>query len=428
MGKAKHASYEDYINLIKDTFGEIKRDIFTGDCHVYDTVQRRWVPLLASMPLGKLRSKIRDIGEGWSVSALEDHIYSATMDHRGEMLIEIPPWDGLERIKVFAQNLVCESFTPEEVEDIMKEWGANMFRRLKDPAGIQNRIVILLGKQGLGKDTWIKQMLRDLEHYLVSFVVTKNEVDTLQLVTSSLCCHIEEFDRTHKQDPGTIKAIITGESFQFRAAYERKAERKKDRASFIASCNTSNILSEPGANRRFIVLDVEDIGRTYPMGESKQVLAEWKYLSTEGYKIRDETNQTIARVIAELTPVDIEEEVVNAYIRLCREDPKAQWETDPSFRICALSSCMGDIWKDLAKETGHTIQTVRNIIKRKGYGKHTRDGTKYYKDPLKGVKGKGSQVITTITSHKSDDSGESGVMTSSVTEIDGEYEYLDPNL
>jgi predicted P-loop ATPase len=222
-------------------------------------------------------------------------------------------------------------------------------------------------------------MVGGLEHLFTGFSVQQNEADTLSLITSTLCVHIEEFDRTHKQDTGLIKTIITGESFTFRGAYERKAERRKNRASFIGSCNTADLLREPGANRRFIILPVKSIGRKYPLGESKQVLAEMRHWNTKGFKMSLETQEAIKAVNADLSPYDVEEEVIAIYNELISKDTFIFWELHQG-HYSALSSKMGDIWKDLAKETGHTVQTCRNIVKRKGYGIKTNKGMLYFKE------------------------------------------------
>jgi|DEB0MinimDraft_6_1074348.scaffolds.fasta_scaffold10625_1 predicted P-loop ATPase len=381
MGYAKKIEKKvrnDYIALVQELFGEVKRDLFTEDLHVYDKVRCRWTPLLSSLNLGRIRSKIRDLGAEWSVSAAEDHIQSMTYHTRASLMVDIPKWDGLERLKAFADNLEVDGYTQDMVLDILKTWGATMWARCADPT-VQNRIIILLGSQGLGKDTFIKHLVGGLDHLFTGFTVQANESDTLNLITSTLCVHIEEFDRTHKQDSGLIKSIITGESFTFRGAYERKAERRKNRASFIGSCNTADLLREPGSNRRFIILPVQHIGRKYPMGESKQVLAEMKYLCSRGYKMAPETQAAIEAMNEELAPLDIEQEVVGVYLRLCRDDITIDWH-DHKGQMAAMSTEMGQLWRDLSRETGHTIQTVRNIVKRKGYGIKTNQGAKYFKE------------------------------------------------
>jgi len=118
------------------------------------------------------------------------------------------------------------------------------------------------------------------------------------------------------------------------------------------------------------------------MGESKQVLAEMRYLCTRGYQIAPETQAAIEATNAELAPLDIEEEVCGTYLRLCRQDVNIDWH-DHNEQMAALSTEMGQIWKDLSRETGHTIQTVRNIVKRKGYGVRTNSGVKYFKEKYK---------------------------------------------
>lgn len=381
MGEKRKITKIEYYELIKEVYGEVKRDIFTEDLYAWDKRRKKWSPLLSNLMLGKLRSVIRDKEDsGWSVSALEDHIQSLTYETKASLMVEIPDWDGTERIGAFAENLDVEGYTTQQLKEIFITWGATMFRRLQDPT-ISNALIILLSEQGKGKDTFIRHMVGGLEHLFTGFTVQQNEADTLNLISSTLCVHIEEFDRTHKQDTGLIKTMITGESFTFRGAYERKAERRKNRASFIGSCNTADLLREPGINRRFIILPIREIGRKYPMGESKQVLAEFKYWNKQGFKMSQETQDAIKVINEELSPLDIEEEIVSHYLRLIKEDIQIYWELYQG-SYCALSSSLSEIWKELAKETGHSIQTVRNVVKRKGYAKRTPEGVRYFKEKL----------------------------------------------
>jgi len=48
-----------------------------------------------------------------------------------------------------------------------------------------------------------------------------------------------------------------------------------------------------------------------------------------------------------------------------------------------LSSKMGNVWKDLQKDVGHNIHTLKSIVKRNGYGHRTRSGSFFFKQRIK---------------------------------------------
>lgn len=376
MGKRKPipANYEQYIEIITKAVGDIRRDIFTGDFFCFDKIKNRWVPILGTETFGELRSIFRDKGEEYTVAAIEDHLLRLQKHTKPKLLIDVPEWDGEDRLEVISRCLHCKNLTAHQVDEILKDWGAKMWRRLYDPI-MQNRIIILLSQEGAGKDHLIEQMLGGLGQYLVPFTVQQQEKDTFDLVCSGLVMNISEYDRTNNyQNTGTLKSIITGKRMKFRGAYERKSEFRTDRASFIASCNPNamGILRESGKNRRYVILDVEKLDWDYPQGDSLQILAQWRYLSSKGFTTSQETEEAIRRYIESQTPVDEEQEIIDHY--------KSLFPITTDENGTVLSSQMAEVWKELAKTSGLKIPMIRNMLKRRGYGKHYRDGTRYTKE------------------------------------------------
>lgn len=378
MAKKKEAPfvYADYIQLIQETFGDVRRDIFTGDLFCFDKIKNRWVPILGTETFGELRSIFRDKGDRFTVAAIEDHLLRFQKYTKPKLLIDIPDWDGEDRIEVISRCLHCKNLSCHQVDEILKDWGAKMWRRLYDPI-MQNRIIIFLSSEGAGKDHLIEQMLGGLGQYLVPFTVQQQEKDTFDLVCSGLVMNISEYDRTNSyQNTGTLKSIITGKRLKFRGAYERKSEFRTDRASFIASCNPNamGILRESGKNRRYVILEVEKLDWDYPQGDSMQILAQWRYLSSKGFKTSEETETAIRAYIESQTPTDEEQEIVDHYRSIY---PTDMLVPDKDY---LLSSGLDNVWSQLHKTSGLRIPMIRNILKRRGYGKHARDGTRYYQN------------------------------------------------
>lgn len=374
--KKPKAAYADYIQLFTQVLGELKRDVFTGDLHFYSDRHRRWLPVFDETALGRIRSFARE-KDFYNVSAVDDYIQRHTFESSPQLLIDLHEWDGQDRIAEVAACLKCNNLDTSEVYELLCDWGAKMFRRLYDPI-IQNRILVIKGRQGLGKDFLVKQMLGGLGQYLVPFVIHQQERDTFQQLISGLVMVISEYDRTNRTEVSALKNMITADRASFRGAYERKPKIHMVRSSFIATCNVDGILRDWTGNRRYIIFDVADIERRYPLGDTMQVLAQWRKLSSDGYRASEETESKLAGYIDRQTPADPEKELIEDYQILFR---KARDQFGPC-EGRMLSSELGDVWKELGRLHDLRPNTIKAILKRNGFGKHTNDGTKYWGEPV----------------------------------------------
>src|SRR5690606_6963050 len=98
----------------------------------------------------------------WNVAAVTDYFYKYESLQEKRLLIDIPVWDGRDRIKDICSWVECGNVTKEQFEELVKEWLAIMFERSGDHNGFdvaQNKILLLQGNQGAGKDTWIQMLL-----------------------------------------------------------------------------------------------------------------------------------------------------------------------------------------------------------------------------------------------------------------------------
>lgn len=382
--KRPEAAYEDYCEMFFNTLGDLRRDIFSADLCCFEKRRKRWIPVLSSEVYAELRSIAHDSNQFYNPAAIQDHILRLQKSYPRELLIDIPDWDGKDRLAVFAACIKAENFEPNEVEEILKDWGARMFRRLYDPM-IQNRILIFKGPEGIGKDEIIEHMVGGLGQYLVPFTVQNQERDTFSLVSEALVINLSEYERVNKQDVAMLKNIITAKRFKFRAAFERKADWHTVRASFIASSNISDLLRDSGKNRRYIIIDLPEKGIewAYPQGDSPQVLAQWKKLSSLGYRASAATEKAIARYIESQTPIDIEKETIHLYLAAFS---KALDKSKYGGKMSLLSSQLNKEFQDISKLTGYSTQWIKNTLKRSGFGKHTNKGTRYFGEKVADLK------------------------------------------
>lgn len=388
--KKETAKYADYVQLATEILGKrygLKRDIFSGHLCFYSASRELWLPVLNDLSLGMLQSKCYDSDGFFSAATVKSHMYRLTAEKTPEILIEILPWDGTDRLKVIAECIKCTNFHSGEIEELIKDWGAKMMRRMKDPIQ-QNRMLILKGPQGIGKDTLVKQMLGALGQYVVPFSICQQERDTYDQLISGMVMHIEEFDKTNRMEVAFLKYMITAERAYYRGAYDKVPSWKKIRNSFVATANIDALLRDHTGNRRYIIFDIESIEFRYPQGESMQILAQWQHLASSNTPIvSKETEEKLAAYIGQQTPPDPESEIVADYKYLWQNPPKAdpkdamsipERHTDSFNQQYYLSSEMGPIWKELSRMQSSSLNWMRNVLKLRGYSMRGRDGTRYY--------------------------------------------------
>jgi len=375
--RKEKATVQEHIDFLKKQLGELKRDVFSGDLCYFEPKAKRWIPVLDDLAMGYVESKAikaAEEGKSYTLSHFERHVKMLTQEAKKELLISIPTWDGEDRIGLIAKCLECKNLRPEHVESLLKDWFSKMMVRIYDPLK-QNRILVMQGNQGLGKDHLVKMCLSHLGQYLVPFLIQQQERDTSQQLISGLVMVISEYDRTNKTEVASLKNMITMDRVSFRGAYAKTLRLHTVRASFIATCNVDGILRDWTGNRRYIIFELNKIHWEYPQGHSAQILAQAHYLAREGYEATEGAESALAEYLGEQTPDNPENTLVDDFVAIFRE----KFPLDDS----KMAKDLEDVWQRLHKIHGLNVNYMRGIIKRKGYGKKETAGIRYYKTKMK---------------------------------------------
>lgn len=307
------APRELYLELFPRFLGEIRRDIFSGDCLCWDQHENSYVPVLNQMKL--LKSRFLEYGEKNNVrffmSAVDYHFeeYAAALQPR--LVLDIPEWDGKDYIKMLCDRVKLKPIAlaghididNSVLEQFMKDWHAKMWLKLWNPQ-VQNRIIVLRGDQGIGKDFWQAEQLGALGQFLVPMTVEDSNKDTRAQLHQGLAITISEFDRTMKQHTSTIKDLLTASTTMIRLPYDARAKFRSVRCSFMASCNVDEILRDHTGNRRYIIFHLLDINRSqrFTHAQRLQVLAQGQHLARLGYQASEPAEAAMKAYVAGETP------------------------------------------------------------------------------------------------------------------------------
>lgn len=166
-------------------------------------------------------------------------------------LTEVNKW-----ISVFTYN-------GTSYKDYWLNWFSGVITNLTENVHY-DRILTLTGTPGTGKTHGIlHNLMASFSDYVTTdFSWNTDKTDDIRRIASNLFVFDDELKTSRKSDVDTIKAVLSKTRIDYRAPYARTNTSAKRIASFIATCNQKEMLTDLTGNRRFLVLDVTAGNRT----------------------------------------------------------------------------------------------------------------------------------------------------------------------
>lgn len=370
--------YELHLQLAVER-GEIRRDLFTSDLCYKDAKTDRWEPCFSRSYIGALRGECRRRGAPYKPNFCEDFLYKFEKDSDPKLLLDVPAWDQEDRIGYMCSKLSFEAVTKEVFEDLFKDWCGKLWGKILKPSHVQNRCILLSGKQGIGKDVWIKSLFCGLGRYLADFVSPNKfsqEQDMAVSMGSAAVMLISEFDKTENLGPGVLKDLITKTEFTSVRKYDRGSSSTPNRCSIIAACNPEHILKDATGNRRFLIFRLDGapgqaIKWSYPVMDKEysiQILAQCKALYESKYRACEVSEHVMQGIQLEHTPEDPHTAIVFDFESMLMERVKSDpYSSNGLYRMESLDS----EFNQLAKNHGLPRRQILNVLKAGGCQKRT---------------------------------------------------------
>lgn len=182
-----------------------------------------------------------------------------------EYFENLPPYEeGTDPIgKLAAQVHVTKD---EEMFGVFfRKWLVALVASLLKPEVVNHEILVLIGRQGIYKTTWLNNLLPpELRNYFYlktnSRSISKD--DKLTLTEFALVC-LEELDEMDSRELNQLKALTTVRNVSERAAYAHCKEVRPHIASFCGTSNNKHFLTDLTGNRRWMPFEVESIDNPY---------------------------------------------------------------------------------------------------------------------------------------------------------------------
>ena len=147
--------------------------------------------------------------------------------------------------------------------------------------------LVLTGEQGKFKTTFLNLLCPPALHgYSYTGKIYPQEKDTLTYIGQNLIVNIDDqLKALNKRDENELKNLITCPMVKYRMPYDKYVEEHPHLASFMASVNGNDFLTNPTGSRRFLPFEVLsiDIEKAKRISMDK-VYAEAKALLKSGFR------------------------------------------------------------------------------------------------------------------------------------------------
>lgn len=199
------------------------------------------------------------------------HAFNEVQDY-----IEGLAWDGTPRLDTLFVDYLGAEDNDYNRAVCRKSFTAAIARAM-EPGCKYDNMLILCGRQGLGKSTILDRMSRG---WFNDSIRTFEGKEASELLQGVWLVEVAELDAFRRTDVARIKQFLSLRADRYRAAYGRNVKELPRCCAFFGTCNQMDFLQDMTGNRRFWPVDV---------GLQPPTLDVWK----------DLTDDVIAQVWAE---------------------------------------------------------------------------------------------------------------------------------
>ena len=292
-----------YNSVMKCTEYRPKEKDYWGYQPVDARVQKR---MTLEVQLANIRVSIKDVR-----NYLESDLLSTYNPVENFLFNCEGKWNGKDHIRALARTVPTDN---PYWEDWFYTWFLAMVDQWRTYSHRKygNSVApLLISKQGYNKSTFCRSLVPpELQWGYNDNLVLSEKRQVLQAMCQSLVINLDEFNQISPQvQQGFLKNIIQLPSVKIKPPYGSHVQEFPRMASFIATSNMEDILSDPSGNRRFLGVEL-----TGPINVSQRPNYEQLYAQAlsalrageKTYFDAEQTRQIMAnnRKFEVLSPVD----------------------------------------------------------------------------------------------------------------------------
>ena len=173
-----------------------------------------------------------------------------------EYLFDLGEWDGRDRIRELADRVACNH---PHWRDLFYRWFLSMVAHWmgRDKQHGNATTPVLIGPQGYRKSTFCRILLPpELRFGYTDSLDFSSKRDAERYLGRFFLVNLDEFDQISVHQQAFLKHLLQKPSASLRKPYGTNIIEMRRYASFIATSNHKDLLSDLSGNRRFICVEV----------------------------------------------------------------------------------------------------------------------------------------------------------------------------
>lgn len=291
-----------------------------------------------------------------------------------DYLENLPEWDGTDHIRMLADTIpTANSFWREG----FYRWFLGMVAQWQQYNRRHGNSVVplLVGSQATGKSTWCRNILPpELRDYYTDSLDLGNKRNAELALNRFALINLDEFDSIPIGKQPFLKHLVQKPEIHLRRPHKSSIEVLPRYATFIATCNNFDLLSDPTGNRRYLCVEVDNgidyhtpihYGQLYAQAKTALRKGERYWLNNEDEKILNESNAAFEQLHPE------EQYLLRLFRPASIDESQGQWLSP--IEILRYIQDQGKI-----KSSHTTITFFGRILRKHRFPrKHTSTGNVY---------------------------------------------------
>ena len=238
-------------------------------------------------------------------------------------------WDGKDRIRALARTVPTNN---PHWEDWFYTWFLGMVDQWR---GMYHRqygnstMPLLISKQGYNKSTFCRRLIpTELSWGFSDNMILSEKRQVLQAMSQFLLINLDEFNQISPQvQQGFLKNLLQLPTVKIKPPYGSHVQEFPRLASFIATSNMTDILSDPSGNRRFLGVEL-----TGPIDVSDRLNYEQLYAQAmaalyhnERYWFDEKEEAIMTEANQEFEQSPLIEQLFLVYYRVADDEEEGEW-------------------------------------------------------------------------------------------------------
>lgn len=157
-------------------------------------------------------------------------------------------WDGEDRIDLFFEEIFGAVRSAYTMAAGRNFW-LSMIARIYQPGSQVDNMIVLEGKQGIGKSRALRIIGGDW--FTEQHESASNPKAFAEILQGKMLVEISEMDSFNRAEVTRVKAIVTNTQDRYRDSYGRKAEDHKRQCIFVGTTNKDDWNKDETGARRF---------------------------------------------------------------------------------------------------------------------------------------------------------------------------------